>query len=170
MSNPVSLPLHSPFSGTLRHTLPTYRVSLLHVGAQNGPVGVNQSTQPTSLCVNSRIYPKDDRLPIVVADRIWFLQMAHYSAPEIASRLVCLTGTANVARSPGLNQGTGTLIRWRDILPGTIEAYRTFLNRNREFWLLYHNQGGLEWLPLQFKADGYGWNTWPRITTVFCFG
>ena len=119
-------------------------------------LGVNQSTQPTSLCVNSRIYPKDDRLPIVVADRIWFLQMAHYSAPEIASRLVCLTGTANVARSPGLNQGTGTLIRWRDILPGTIEAYRTFLNRNREFWLLYHNQGGLEWLPLQFKADGYG--------------
>jgi hypothetical protein len=36
-----------------------------------------------------------------------------------------------------------------------VEDYRVFLSRNREFWLLYHNQSGLEWLPSQLWEDGW---------------
>jgi hypothetical protein len=82
--------------------------------------------------------------------------MAHYSAPQVVSRLVYLTDVANAARSPDLYKDDRSLFLWRNILPGTVEDYQVFLSRNREFWLLYRNQGGLEWVPSQLKEDG--WN------------
>ena len=118
--------------------------------------GVRRSGQGSDLRTSSPIYPKADALPIVVADKHWFLPMAHYSAPQVVSRLVYLTDVANAARSPDLYKDDRSLFLWRNILPGTVEDYQVFLSRNREFWLLYRNQGGLEWVPSQLKEDG--WN------------
>ena len=105
--------------------------------------------------MSSLMYPKGDAFPTVVADKIWFLQMAHYSAPEVASRLVYLTDIANAARRPDLYKNDRNVFVCRSVLPGTVEDYRVFLSRNREFWLLYHNQSGLEWLPSQLWEDGW---------------
>jgi hypothetical protein len=117
--------------------------------------GVGVKTQWSNLRMSSLMYPKGDAFPTVVADKIWFLQMAHYSAPEVASRLVYLTDIANAARRPDLYKNDRNVFVCRSVLPGTVEDYRVFLSRNREFWLLYHNQSGLEWLPSQLWEDGW---------------
>ena len=117
--------------------------------------GMQGPAQASGLPLSSPAYPKRDAKPIVVADKVWFLQAAHYSSPEVASRLVYLTDTADDILGRDFYRDDADIFLARHVLPGAVEDYRVFTSRNSEFWLLYRNQMGIEWLPSQLRKDGW---------------
>jgi hypothetical protein len=125
-------------------------LAVLWIGQSARAVAGASASRP-DLSVVSPVNPKADRLPIVLADSIVFLQMAHYSAPEVVSRLNYLTDAAGKERR---NASELSLAVCRRILPGTVEDYHLFLNNNREFWVLFHGTPVYQWLPLKLKEEG----------------
>jgi putative effector of murein hydrolase LrgA (UPF0299 family) len=103
---------------------------------------------------SSALYPRDDTLPIVVADAVLFAQLAYYSPPELRSRLVYLTDPADAIRRADFLPELG-LNSSRGIRPDRIEDYAPFLSRNREFWLYCHGVPRLEWLQSRLRDEGW---------------
>ncbi len=117
--------------------------------------GMQGSAQASGLPIASPAYPRRDAKPIVVADKVWFLEAAHYSSPDVASRLVYLADTTDDTLGRDFYRDDGDIFLVRHVLPGAVEDYRVFTSRNSEFWLLYRNQTGIEWLPSQLRKDGW---------------
>jgi hypothetical protein len=98
----------------------------------------------------------EPKLPIVVGQPMVFVEMNHHEEPPIASRLYYLKdadpsrqyGRSNffaVFEAPDLMKAAGFPI------PGNIEQYSTFVNRNHRFLLI---ADPVEWVSTKLRQDG----------------
>lgn len=132
-----------------------YIAILLCFWITNAATASRQEFDPLKdFSASSPLYPRHDRLPIVVADAVLFSQVAHYAPPEVRSRLVYLTDPTDAVRRPDFIPELA-LATHRDLVPGDIEDYAPFLNRNRQFWLYCHGVPRLEWLPSRLRQEGW---------------
>ena len=106
-----------------------------------------------SFTVASDMIPKENQLPIVVADPITYVPSLRYADASIVPRLVYLvdlkysTQLTNLFRSIfWIVSGPFCRERWN--------SYSDFLRTHQEFLLYTTNSVNLEWLPDQLVTDG----------------
>ncbi len=103
---------------------------------------------------DSPLYPRNDELPIAVANRLLFLQSAHYASPQVRARLTYLTDAPYVMRRHRFI-GEMSLAGDRKLMPGNIADYGPFVGAHSRFWVYVVDQPELEWLPSRLLAEGW---------------
>ena len=94
--------------------------------------------------------------PVVVSNGNVFVELAYYLPQDAASRLVYLDDPQLAIRHTGTSLIDFTLIPQMQYLPipGHLEPYRNFMERNKRFWLYSPDQDLLEWTRHQLQIDG----------------
>ena len=97
-----------------------------------------------------RPYDGEQRLPIVVASYLRFLQLAHYWPPELRTRMYYLTGPKAALRFERSATGELAVTRLAPWLPLNIRPYDAFVSRHQEFLLLQTGR----WWKDRLLSDG----------------
>jgi hypothetical protein len=104
--------------------------------------------------VDSPLYPRNDDLPIAVADVLTFLPSAHYAPAQAARRMHYLTDVEYAVRRPRFT-GDVSLAGDRWLFPGTIVDYGPFVRTHAKFWVYVVSHPAAEWLPSRLLAEGW---------------
>ena len=104
--------------------------------------------------VDSPLYPRNDDLPIAVADVLTFLPSAHYAPARAARRMHYLTDVEYAVRRPRFT-GDVSLAGDRWLFPGTIVDYGPFVRTHTKFWVYLVSHPEAEWLPSRLMAEGW---------------
>jgi hypothetical protein len=95
----------------------------------------------------------DVRLPVVIADPILFLQLAHYQPPELVGRLFFLTDLDQVVRFTEQDSGERSLQHLNMVRRIPLEPYQAFIQTHRAFHV-YWTGKRWEWLLSKLIEDG----------------
>jgi hypothetical protein len=90
--------------------------------------------------------------PVVIANPLRFLVLAHYSTPADRDRLYYLTDRATALTQPDFLPEL-SLLRGKPWLPGHIVDYHEFIAANPHFLVEYTASPALEWVPRKLSDD-----------------
>ena len=102
----------------------------------------------------SPLYPRNDDLPIAVADVTTFVQSAHYVPPRVAKRLTYLVDAPYAQRRERF-LGEVSVAGDRQLMPGTVVDYGPFVRTHSKFWVYTLSRSDIEWLPPRLMAEGW---------------
>ena len=92
--------------------------------------------------------------PIVIADPLLYLVMAHYEAPAVVSRLYYLADRKFLLEKPDIMPELG-IVAGRLRFPGNVRDFSGFISEHPSFWVVSNSYWRTEWVPHRLIGSGY---------------